>query len=131
MSIKGAFFRIGEDYRKKEKKKENYLYTELLYVCRQMRNGLTEKSAYELLGKRCDLSCYKKLSGLLIQQLQKGGSGILESLREESARASEEEKRRIQKKGEEMGTKLLFPMILMLAIVMIFILVPALLSFQM
>ena len=37
----------------------------------------------------------------------------------------------IQKKGEEMGTKLLFPMILMLGIVMVFILVPALLSFQM
>ena len=131
MSIKGAFFRIGEDYRKKNGGKKNYLYEELLYVCRQMKNGLTEKEGYELLGRRCDISCYKKLSGLLIQHLQKGGSSILESLREESIRASEEEKRNIQKKGEEMGTKLLFPMILMLGIVMVFIMVPALFSFQM
>lgn len=130
MSIKGAFFRIGEDYRKKNDGKRNYLYEELLYVCRRMKNGLTEKEGYELLGRRCDISCYKKLSGLLIQHLQKGGSSILESLREESVRASEEEKRIIQKKGEEMGTKLLFPMILMLGIVMVFIMVPALFSFQ-
>ena len=131
MSIRGAFFRIGEDYRKKNDGKRNYLYEEVLYVCRKMKNGLTEKEGYELLGKRCDISCYKKLSGLLIQHLQKGGSSILESLREESVKASEEEKRNIQKKGEEMGTKLLFPMILMLGIVMVFIMVPALFSFQM
>jgi len=131
MSIKGALFRIGEDYRSKYDEKRNYLYEELLYVCRQMKNGLTEKEGYELLGRRCDISCYKKLSGLLIQHLQKGGNSILENLREESARASEEEKRNIQKKGEEMGTKLLFPMIMMLGIVMVFIMVPALFSFQM
>lgn len=131
MSIKGAFFRIGDDYRKKGEGKRNYLYEEVLYVCRQMKNGLTEKDGYELLARRCDLSCYKKLSGLLIQHLQKGGNSILENLREESVRASEEEKRNIQKKGEEMGTKLLFPMMLMLSIVMVFIMVPALFSFQM
>ena len=131
MSIKGAFFRIGEDYRKKSEGSEKYLYEELLYVCRQMKNGLTEKEGYELLGKRCGLSCYKKLSGMLIQHLQKGGSNILDNLREEAAKAGEEQKRNIQKKGEEMGTKLLFPMILMLGIVMAFIMVPALFSFQM
>ena len=131
MNIRGAFFRIGEEYQKKRQFKKDYLYEEVLYVCRQMKNGLTEREGYELLGKRCGLACYKKLSGLLIQHLQKGGSSILESLREESARAKEEQKRALQKKGEEMGTKLLLPMIIMLAIVMVFIMVPALYSFQM
>lgn len=131
MNIRMAFFRIAEDYQKKEHQKKNYLYEELMYVCRQMKNGLSEKEAYELLGKRCNLSCYKKLSGLLIQHLQKGSSSILETLRKESVKASEEQKRQIQKKGEEMGTKLLFPMIIMLGIVMVFIMVPALFSFQM
>lgn len=130
LNIQGAFFRIGEDYLKKREGKQDYLYEEIIYICRQMKNGLTEKEGYELLGKRCGLSCYKKLSGLLIQQLHKGGNGILESLKEEATKAGDEQKRNIQKKGEEMGTKLLFPMILMLAIVMIFIMVPALFSFQ-
>lgn len=131
MNIRGAFFQIAEDGQKVQSKNTNYLQEELNYVCRQMKNGLSEKDAYELLGKRCNLACYKKLSGLLIQHLQKGGSRILETLRAESQKASEEQKRQIQKKGEEMGTKLLFPMIIMLGIVMIFIMVPALFSFQM
>jgi len=131
MSIRGAFFRIGEDYQKKRQFEKNYLYEEVLYICRQMKNGMMEREGYELLGKRCGLACYKKLSGLLIQHLQKGGSNILETLRGESAKAMEEQKRELQKKGEEMGTKLLFPMIMMLGIVMVFIMVPALYSFQM
>ena len=130
LSMQGAFFRIGEDYLNKRERKQNYLYEEIIYICRQMKNGLSEKEGYELLARRCGLSCYKKLSGLLIQHLHKGGNGILESLREEAVKAGDEQKRAIQKKGEEMGTKLLFPMILMLAIVMILIMIPALFSFQ-
>ena len=129
MSIRGAVFQIAEDYQKKNK--ESYLNEELQYICRQMKNGLGEKDAYDLLGKRCNLTSYKKLSGLLIQHLQKGGSSILETLRKEAEKEMEERKRRLQKKGEEMGTKLLFPMMIMLGIVMVFIMVPALFSFQM
>ena len=130
VSIRNAIFHIAEDYRKKSNVGENYLQEELTYICRKMKNGLSEKEGYELLAKRCNLACYKKLSGMLIQHLQKGGSSILYELRNESLKASEEEKRRLQKRGEEMGTKLLFPMMLMLGIVMIFIMVPALFSFQ-
>ncbi len=130
MNIRGAVFWIAEDYQKKQAAEKIYLYEELMYICRQMKNGLSEKEAYELLGKRCNQACYKKLSGLLIQHLQKGSRSVLATLREESQRASEEQRREIQKKGEEMGTKLLFPMIIMLGIVMVFIMVPALFSFQ-
>ena len=131
MSIRGAVFQIAGDYQKKKKDKKNYLGEELQYICRQMKNGLAEKEAYELLGKRCNLASYKKLSGLLVQHLQKGGNSILETLRKESEKATEERRRQLQKKGEEMGTKLLFPMMIMLGIVMVFIMVPALFSFQM
>lgn len=130
LSIKSAMFQIVEDYQKKADGKKNYLYEELFYICRQMKNGLSEKEGYELLAKRCGLVCYTKISGMLIQHLQKGGNSILYELRNESLKASEEQKRNLQKKGEEMGTKLLFPMMIMLGIVMVFIMVPALFSFQ-
>ena len=107
------------------------MYEELAYVCRQMKNGLPEKEGYELLAIRCNLSNYRKLTNLLLQHIQKGSNTILENLRKEAAKAMEEKKGRIQKKGEEMGTKLLFPMMIMLLIVMVFIMVPALFSFQM
>ena len=129
MSIRGAVFQIAGDEQKKNKK--NYLSEELQYICRQMNNGLAEKDAYELLAKRCGLTSYKKLAGLLVQHLQKGGNSILETLRKEAEKAMEERRRQLQKRGEELGTKLLFPMMIMLGIVMVFIMVPALFSFQM
>lgn len=130
VSSRNAIFHIAEDYQKKSYRGKNYLQDELTYICRKIKNGLSEKESYELLAKRCNLPCYKKLSGILIQYLQKGGSSILYELKNEALKASEEEKRRLQKKGEEMGTKLLVPMMLMLGIVMVFIMVPALFSFQ-
>lgn len=128
MSVQGAFLRMEQE--QKKKKKKNYFIEELSYVCRQMKNGLPQKEGYELLAKRCNLSCYRKLTGLIIQHMEKGSMAILESLRMEAKKAQEEQKARIQKKGEEIGTKLLFPMIIMLGIVMVFIMVPALFSFQ-
>ena len=129
MSIRGAMFRILQEGQRK--KSDSCLYIELAYVARQMKNGLPEKEGYELLAIRCNLSCYRKLSNLLTQHIQKGSSTILENLRKEASKAVEEQKGRIQKRGEEMGTKLLFPMMIMLLIVMVFIMVPALFSFQM
>ena len=129
MSVSGALFRLQKEGQKRDKK--GYLYEELAYVCRQIKNGLPEKEGYELLAIRCNLSNYRKLINLLLQHIQKGSNTILDNLRKEAAKAVEEKKGRIQKKGEEMGTKLLFPMMIMLLIVMIFIMVPALFSFQM
>ena len=133
MTVKGAFFRITEDYqRKREKGKENnYLYEELQYICQRMKNGMSEKDAYEMLGIRCELPLYRKLSTLLIQNLQKGAAGMLDTLRQEGWKANEERKNQVKRKGEEAGTKLLFPMMVMLGIVMLLIIVPACFSFQM
>ena len=130
LSIRNAMFYMVKDYEKISHKGKIYLYEELSYVCIQIKNGMPEKEGYELLAKRCSLPCYKKIAGMLIQHLYKGGNYILEELKKESQKATEEQKRMIQKKGEEMGTKLLFPMLLMLGIVMVFIMVPALFSFQ-
>lgn len=132
MNINGAFYKMADDYQKKKKngKQSSYLYEELLYVCRQNRNGLSQEESYLLLGKRCNLPCYKKLAGLLVQHLKKGNCGILEALRAEAGRANEERKKHVKKQGEEMGTKLLLPMMMMLMIVMVLIMVPACFSFQ-
>lgn len=132
MNTKGAFFRMAAEYQKKKEKgrPSDYLYEEILYICRQMNNGLSEKEGYELLGKRCGLASYKKLTSLLVQHLQKGGAGMTDMLRKEVERANEERKALVKRKGEEAGTKLLFPMMIMLGIVMLLIIVPAWFSFQ-
>ena len=132
MTAQGAFFRMAEDYQKKklQGKREEYLYEELQYICRRMKNGMAQREAYELLGSRCGLPLYRKLSTLLIQNLQKGAAGMLDTLRQESWKVNEERKNQIKRKGEEAGTKLLFPMMLMLGMVMILVIVPACFAFQ-
>ena len=62
--------------------------------------------------------------------LKKGNKGLCELLERESAEAFAERKNMAQHLGEEVGTKLLFPMLLMLGIVILIIMVPAVLSFE-
>ena len=64
------------------------------------------------------------------QNLRKGMKGLTQMLKLESIQAFEERKARAKKLGEEAGTKLLFPMFLMLAVVLIIVIVPAFMSLQ-
>lgn len=60
-------------------------------------------------GKTMQFSLLQKLSGMLMQHLQKGGSSILYELRNESLKASEEEKRRLQKEEKKWEQNCCFP----------------------
>ena len=61
--------------------------------------------------------------------IRKGNSELLSLLSEESKKAFEERMEKVRKTGEEAGTKLLMPMIIMLVIVMIMIMIPAYMAF--
>ena len=67
---------------------------------------------------------------LIVQNLRKGSSGLRQMLEKEVADAFVLRKNLAKKAGEEAGTKILFPMMLMLCIVMVIILVPAFLTFR-
>ena len=73
-----------------------------------------EQRAYEHFGERCGVASYRKLAGILTQNLQKGTRGITVLLEQEAQNAFEERKHAAKRYGEEAGTKLLFPMMLML-----------------
>ena len=51
-------------------------------------------------------------------------------LKTEAIQAQEEQKAHAKRAGEEAGTKLLLPMFLMLAVVLVIVIVPAFLSVQ-
>lgn len=109
--------------------KENPVYQEMLLTCREMDSGISEAEAYERFGKRVRQQRYIRLTTLLVQNLRKGNAALLLQLRQESFLALEERTAAAKKTGEEMGTKLLFPMLLMMGMVMVLIMVPAFLSF--
>ena len=97
----------------------------MLYTCRELRSGVSEGRSYEHFGRRTGLQEYVRLSTLLMQNLKRGNSALLERLREEADKAWEEQLQQGRRMGEEAGTKLLVPMVMMLAVVMVMIMVPA------
>lgn len=105
------------------------VYEEVLRTVREMESGVTQLQAYENFGRRTHLPQYKKCASLLAQNVRKGSSDLLTALGQEAENAFEERKAMARKKGEEAQTRLLLPMLMMLAVVMILIMVPACFSF--
>ena len=96
----------------------------------EMQGGVPEAEAYERFGKRCGNTTYLKFGTLLSQNLRKGSKGVSEILRMEAIQAFENRKSTARRLGEEAGTKLLMPMIGMLAVVFLMGMVPAFMSMQ-
>lgn len=107
------------------------VYEQMLISYREMQDGIGEIQVYERFGERCGIPQYRKLMMLIIQNLRKGSSGLIQALEKEVAEAFALRKNSAKKAGEEAGTKILLPMMLMLCIVMVIILVPAFLTFRM
>lgn len=129
LTISGAWDRILEDY---EKEKGSigmrYAYEEMRLVQNKRKSGESEAHLYEEFGERCRLPCYLKLGSLLGQNIQKGTKGLSDLLNAEVREAFEERKAIARKKGEQAGTKLLIPMVILLMIVMVIVVVPAFLT---
>ena len=89
-----------------------------------------EQEAYERFGRRCRLQCYTRFSTLLVRNLRKGNDELLRILSDEAAAAFEKRKALARQKGEEAGTKLLLPMMLMLGVTLVMIMIPAYLGFS-
>ena len=106
------------------------VYEEMALALREMQGGVSEAEAYERFGKRCGVTVYLKFGTLLSQNLRKGSKGISEILRMEAIQSFENRKNYAKRLGEEAGTKLLMPMLGMLAVVFIIVMVPAFLSMQ-
>lgn len=131
MTVKRAWKKIITDYETKGKARgKRYIYEEMIRTAREMDSGVMESESYERFGRRCQVQEYMRLGALLSQNLRKGTKGLTQMLRMEAIQAFEERKARAKRLGEEAGTKLLAPMFLMLAVVLVIVIVPAFLSIQ-
>ena len=133
MTLSSAWERIVLNYQRKLEQhhtKPQEVYEQMLSAYREMQDGVGELKVYERFGERCNTPQYRKFSMLVMQNLRKGSTGLRQSLEKEVADAFALRKNLAKKAGEEAGTKILLPMMLMLCIVMVIILVPAFLTFQ-
>lgn len=133
MTLSSAWERIVLNYQHKlecHQVAPEEVYEQMLVAYREMQDGVGELKVYERFGERCGMPQYRKFSMLLVQNLRKGSSGLRQSLEKEVTDAFALRKNLAKKAGEEAGTKILLPMMMMLCIVMVIILVPAFLTFQ-
>ena len=130
MTIRRAWFLIAQDYERKNDGKKRKAYEEMIFTMNQMQGGVPEGECYENYGKRCGISCYRKLGTMLSQNLKKGSGGLSQLLEREAQESFEDRKNLAKKLGEEAGTKLMIPMILMLIIVFAIVIIPAFFSIR-
>lgn len=131
MTVLNAFARMNRMYEKVPPgKREKYFpaYAALHRMLVDIENGKSQQKAYQSFGEYCKLQPYRKLVSLLLSCRQMGNRKLTERLNEEADRVFSERKHMARKLGEEAGTKMLFPMMLMMLLVMGIILIPAVLS---
>ena len=102
---------------------------EMRITSRKIRDGGSVRRSWEAFGKRIGLASYRKFVSLLIQNMDKGTKDTAFLLGQEAELVIEEQKNRARRLGEEAGTKLLFPMLMMLMVILAVVMVPAMMSF--
>lgn len=124
MTMKSSLIHIISEAREK-----NILVRELEYSLNQIRTGIDEALVYEELGRRLNLPIYIRLMNQISHNLKRGNSDLLDYMEEEVSSSLEMKKECGKRLGEEASTKLLFPMIMLMAVVMIIVIVPAMTGF--
>lgn len=124
MTLKYSLSRITA-----EAQEHSLLIQELEYTLREIDAGVDEATAYEQLGARLALPCYVRIMNQLSQNLRLGTRDLRRLMEEEVHMSVETRMELAKKKGEEASAKLVFPMIVLLAVIMVIIIMPAMAQF--
>ena len=129
MTIRNSMIRLADVYQKsnsnKEKSDERVAYKELIVVRNKLLGGYSEVRAYEEMAKNINLRTYTRFLNIIIQSIKNGNKELKNILNMEVQDALYERKQHAKKLGEEAATKLVLPLMMMLAIIMVIIMVPA------
>lgn len=131
MTVRGAWTEIASGYSGMQDHgmEQKTVYEEMTYAVRALDKGEREEDVYTEFGRRCGLTSYMRLAGLLSSNVRLGSAGLLPLLRAEADQALEERMRNARRYGEEASAKLLAPMMLLLLVVLALLVAPALMTF--
>ncbi|MDO5564214.1 MAG: type II secretion system F family protein [Eubacteriales bacterium] len=132
MTIRNAFIKISNNYEMNVSNnvaKSTFAYEEIKSMSKKLSSGVIENACYNDFVQHIDLKVYTRFMNILEQNIKNGGRSLIQTLKLEVMEAFEERKLNAKKLGEEASTKLIFPLMIMLGIVMVIVMVPALMSF--
>lgn len=113
---------------KNHQQEDEALYGELAILLRELHAGGGIAMALEQWGRRTGCLCYMRLASIFIEQIKKGSFGVLTQLELEEQEAFVRRKEQAKIAGEEAGTKLLGPLIVLMVVSMVFVGAPAIIS---
>lgn len=127
-----AWDKLCMDYKKSKDKtgEVSGLYEEMLLTSQQIKGGVPEYRAYEEMGRRVGGKEVKKFTRILTQSLRKGNEELVVNLQSLGEEAWEERVATAKRLGEEASSKLLFPMMILLIIVIMLVMAPAFMSLK-
>ncbi len=130
LTLRQCFLRLAQEYEEQRKKtgERRYAYEEICIMINEIQDGMPDIPAVEQFGKRCGIQPYLRFASIISQNLRKGSQGLIEILEQEALEAFDQRKQQALRMGETASTKLLFPMMIMLGLVMGIIMVPAFMS---
>lgn len=118
----GTTFR--EAWRLTSQSTDGVLGDEMRGATKLIDNGVSEKDAYVEFADRCRIQQIKKMVSIICQNLEKGSSELASALKEISIDAWSEKKHIVKRLGENANTKLVIPMMIMFAGIIMMIIVP-------
>ncbi len=111
-----------------ENKKDHILYQEMQYALAEVKAGKPEPIAYEEFARRCHVKEVTKFVSVIVMNLKRGGSEVVPVLREQGRECWEMRKNAAREMGEQAGTKILIPMMIMFLGIVLIVATPAVLS---
>ncbi|MBQ3061196.1 MAG: hypothetical protein IJD02_02010 [Lachnospiraceae bacterium] len=123
MSIINAWKRVS--YENAGYIREEKIYDLMKLSVREMESGVTAYECFKNFGIRAGSEPYVRLVTYINQNMSKGTGEILSILEMELVKACEERKNMILRAGEKASTKMIFPMIMLLIIIMAITVIPA------
>ena len=100
------------------------IYKEMQRSVEDMHNGVSEVEAFHSFGTRCVLAEVKKAVSTMIQGMEKGNKELVKMLSEQSQESWNLKKNIAMRDGEKASSKLLIPMMIMFAGILIMVLIP-------
>lgn len=124
MSVTNAWKRIA--YEKAGWVREEVVYDMMKLSVREMESGITTYESFRNFGIRIGSEPFIRLVTYINQNMSKGTGEILNILELEMLKSCEERKNMILRAGEKASTKMVFPMVMLLMMVMVITVIPAL-----
>lgn len=123
LTVSGAMARIV-----REGEKGSRLYCELNRTSNEIASGKSEIQSYEDFAMRCRMNEISMFTSILVQNIRKGNRELAGILRLQAASCWENRKNAARKLGEEASAKLLLPMMMVFAAILIMVMAPAIMQ---